>query len=145
MGFSLKPEHLNAMVRSEWPESQFVCEAVGEDSAIAYIDIREEVLRPGGYVSGPTLFAAADAALWFLAAVVAGEPVPMALTSDLSIRYLRPAIGGRVYAHATLDKGSRRTVIGSVSIWMDDQRKVPSAIAQGSYVLPPDIQGGRGS
>ena len=59
MGFSLQPKHLNHMVRNEWPESQFVCEAVGEDSATAYIDIREEVLRPGGYVSGPSLFAAA--------------------------------------------------------------------------------------
>ncbi len=92
--------------------------------------------RPGGYISGPTQFTAADMALWGLAAIVAGKPEPMALTSDLAIRYLRPAIGEHLYARATADKLSKRTVIGSVSLWTDNNENKACAIAQGTYVMP---------
>ena len=51
---------------------------------------RASMLRPGGVLSGPTLFEAADLAMY---AVVLGHigPQLMAVTSDLSIRYLRKA------------------------------------------------------
>ena len=133
---ALDPQALNAMVATHWPDCRFVCESVDEQAVVAALQTSPADVRPGGYICGPTLFAAADAALWFLAAVAAGRPQPMALTSDLSIRYLRPAIGQRVFARARLDKHSRRNMVGSVSIWMDQDEHSPCAIAQGSYILP---------
>ncbi len=60
----------------------------------------------------------------------------MALTSELSIRFLRPAQGRRISALARVDTATRRSVVGSIQVWMDDARDRPTAVAQGTYVLP---------
>ena len=96
-------------------------------------------LRPGGYVSGPTQFALADAALWYLVFGAIGRVEPMALTSELSIRFIRPAIGETLWARATLDVAGRRNVVGTVRIWVDEREDRATAVAQGTYALPdPD-------
>ena len=61
---------------------------------------------------------------------------PMALTSELSIRYLRPAVGKTLYAKATLDRAGRRAVVGTLQVWVDDNANKPCATAQGTYMLP---------
>ncbi len=60
----------------------------------------------------------------------------MALTSDLSIRFLRPAQGEQAFARADLEKAGRLMIVGTVRIWMDDREDKPVATAQGTYVLP---------
>ena len=93
-------------------------------------------VRPGGFISGPTQFALADAALWYLAFVAIGRVEPMALTSELSIRFLRPAVGVELWARATLEGAGRRNVVGSVRIWVDEREDRATAVAQGTYALP---------
>jgi uncharacterized protein (TIGR00369 family) len=61
---------------------------------------------------------------------------PMALTSELSIRYLRPARGTSVMARCDLDHVGRRSVIGTTRVWMRDNPSVTVAVAQGTYVRP---------
>ena len=75
-------------------------------------------------------------ALWYVTFVAIGRIEPMALTSELSIRFLRPAQGERIWARADLATATRRSVVGSVSVWMDDRSDRPTAVAQGTYVLP---------
>jgi acyl-coenzyme A thioesterase PaaI-like protein len=62
----------------------------------------------------------------------------MALTSELSIRYLRPARGVTLYARADIHHAGRRSVIGTIRCWMDDPHgNAPDvAVAQGTYVRP---------
>jgi acyl-coenzyme A thioesterase PaaI-like protein len=60
----------------------------------------------------------------------------MALTSELSIRFLRPAQGSILWARATLDVAGRRNVVGTVRVWCDERDDRPTATAQGTYVLP---------
>ena len=60
----------------------------------------------------------------------------MALTSELSIRFLRPCIGTTLWARATIDAAGRRNVVGTVRIWTDDNEAKPCATAQGTYVMP---------
>ena len=72
---------------------------------------------------------------WSTADLLSDLP-DMALTSDLSIRFLRPAIGETVYARAVLNRANRRTVIGTVTVWTDDNEAEPCATGQGTYVLP---------
>ena len=73
---------------------------------------------------------------WYVTFVAIGRIEPMALTSELSIRFLRPAQGERLWARADLATATRRSVVGSVSVWMDDNSDRPTAVAQGTYVLP---------
>lgn len=127
---------VNAMLVERFPGASASCEELGDGFAVASVEVSEGSLRPGGYVSGPTLFALADAALWYLTFTVIDRIEPMALTSELSIRFLRPAQGRVVRARADLGTATRRSVVGSVRVWMDDQVDRPSAIAQGTYVLP---------
>ena len=127
---------VNAEIGRAWPEVACSCVDLSLEQATAVLRPGADALRPGGYISGPTLFAAADAALWYLTFGASGRIEPLALTSDLSIRFLRPAQGEAVYARAVLNRANGRTVIGTVTVWTDDNEAEPCATAQGTYILP---------
>jgi uncharacterized protein (TIGR00369 family) len=126
---------VNAMVVESFPGSRSRCVELGPAHAVATLPVSSDDIRPGGFISGPSQFAVADAALWFVTFAALGRIEPMALTSELSIRYLRPAIGDELVARAELASVSRRSVVGSVTVWTTDASK-PTAIAQGTYSLP---------
>lgn len=117
-------------------EGGFRCESVTEGSAAARWTHDPSALRPGGLISGPTQFTAADLALWYLSFTIVGLQ-PMAVTSDLSISFLRPASGGDLLAKAHLLRAGRTRITARVDLWVDgDDRLVGHAT--GSYaVLTP--------
>jgi uncharacterized protein (TIGR00369 family) len=127
---------VNAMVATSFPGTANRCVELGADFAVARLDTHPDMLRPGGFISGPTQFGIADAALWYATFVAIGRIEPMALTSELSIRYLRPAQGSTLFAKATIEKAGRRNVVGTVRVWCDDRVERPTATAQGTYALP---------
>lgn len=127
-------EEINAFLQGEFSGSSHVCEAVGDRWAIARMDTSVENLRPGGIISGPTVFGICDAALYYACFTVMGV-VPMVLTSEMSIRFMRPASGAVLRARAELHHAGRRSLIGTVVAWTDDPSK-PVAAAQGTYVAP---------
>ena len=59
----------------------------------------------------------------------------MTLTSEMSIRFLRPARGEVIRARALIHTLAGRNVVGSGEAWTDDPDK-PVAVAQGTYVRP---------
>jgi acyl-coenzyme A thioesterase PaaI-like protein len=132
----ITPDDVNRMLASDFPGASAQCVELGPDFAVASSLVADLSIRPGGYVSGPTQFGLADAALWYVSFVAIGRVEPMALTSELSIRFLRPARGERIWARATLETATRRSVVGSVQVWMDDAAHRPTAVAQGTYALP---------
>jgi acyl-coenzyme A thioesterase PaaI-like protein len=127
---------VNEMVEQLFPGSNNACDEIGADFAVARREISDAELRPGAFVSGPSQFGLADAALWYLVFGATGRIEPMALTSELSIRFLRPAQGKVLWARATLDVAGRRNVVGTVRVWCDDRIDKPTATAQGTYALP---------
>lgn len=132
----ITPQAVNEMLAAEWPTATCRCIEIGPAHAIARLTPDPSDLRPGGIIAGPTLFSAADAALWFLAFGATGSIRPLALTSELSIRFVRPAKGDVVHARADLDRAGRRSVVGTVRVWTDENEDSPSAVAQGTYLLP---------
>jgi uncharacterized protein (TIGR00369 family) len=130
------PSAVNEMVREQFPGSSAECIELGSDFALARMNVEPDAIRPGNYVSGPTQFELADAALWYLVFGTTGRLEPMALTSELSIRFVRPAQGTTLWARATLDSASRHTIVGTVKIWVDDREDKPSSVSQGTYALP---------
>ena len=111
------------------------CESVGPGWAVATMSATGAMLRPGGIISGPTVFTMCDAALYYACFTVAGIE-PMLLTSELSIRFLRPAIGAVLHARAELHSVGGRSLVGTIVAWTDDHDR-PVAVAQGTYVRPP--------
>jgi len=68
---------------------------------------RESMLRPGGTVSGPTLMALADCAMYVVLLSAIG-PVGLAVTTNLNINFLRKGQAGQdVLAAAKLLQAAR--------------------------------------
>ncbi len=134
------PEAVNAMVAELFPGARDRCVELGADWALARRDVGPADIRPGNYVSGPVQFGTADAALWYLAFAVLGRIEPMAVTSELSIRYLRPAQGSVLWARARCESLGRRQLVGSARLWVGEHVDRPSAVAQGTYVFPIEPQ-----
>jgi uncharacterized protein (TIGR00369 family) len=128
-------EAINAFLEESFPGTGNRCLDVGPDWALARYDASAANLRPGGIISGPTLFGLCDAVLWYALFGAVGIEA-MALTSELSIRFLRPARGSAVLARAELHHVGRRSVIGSIRCWTEDAPEVTVAVAQGTYVRP---------
>jgi len=130
------PDEVNEMVASLFPGSDVECVELGADFAVARRTADPSSLRPGGFISGPMQFALADGALWYAVFGALGRIEPMALTSELSIRFLRPAQGSTLWARATVDASGRRNVVGTVQVWVDDRAERSVSVAQGTYALP---------
>ena len=103
-GFDLTPAAIDAAIESVWSGRPSRCLEISPTHAVAELDRDQDNMRPGGFVPGPTLFGLADVALWSMTFGALGRIEPMALTSDLSIRYLRPATGTRAPARADLTR-----------------------------------------
>lgn len=133
---ALTVDAVNAMVIEQFPGTGNRCVELGPDYAVASYDVLDKDIRPGGFVSGPTQFGLIDCALWFLAFVALDRIEPMALTSELSIRYLRPAQGTRILCRANLEAVSRRSVVGTAHVWVDGRPEKITATGQGTYAVP---------
>lgn len=138
MSPDLTPDAVNELVAREFPASFAEgnrCVELGAGWALAQWSFDVAKLRPGAYVPGPTLFALADSALWYACFTVLGLE-PMAVTSEMSIRFLRPAQGGDVLARATINSVSKRRLVGTIELWVDGAPGRLVAVAQGSYSPP---------
>ena len=134
---ALTPQEVNDFVAATYPSTMvggFRCEALGAGYAVARWRHDESQLRPGGLVSGPTQFAAADLALWYLSFTVLGLAA-MAVTSDMHIVFLRPARGGDLIARAELLRAGKRRIAGRVLAWIDGDPDRPVSHATGAYSL----------
>lgn len=91
-------------------------------------------LRPGGLVSGPAQMALADTAAYALVLAHIGE-VAMAVTTSLTIHFLRGAKPGDLQAEATLLKLGRRIATADILIWTESRERA-AAKATVAYAIP---------
>lgn len=132
------PDEIDAFVAAAYPAVAAAgvrCESIGSRTATARWTFDEDALRPGRYISGPTMFTLADSALWFASFSVIGIE-PMAVTSELSIRFLRPARDGDLLAQARIQSVGTRRIVGTVELWTDGAPDRLVAVAQGAYSVP---------
>lgn len=125
---------INAFIGGEFGGNTNACEEMAFGMAVAVMYPSSASLRPGKIISGPTVFGICDAAL-FYAALSATGMEPMTLTSEMSIRFLRPARGEVIRAKAILNSVGSRSIVGSVVAYTDDENR-PVAVAQGTYMRP---------
>lgn len=115
-------------------QSGVVIEEVRSGYARVRLPYRERMLRPGGVISGPTLFTAADTAMYALVLSHLG-PELMAVTSQFSMNFLSKASPGDVIAEAQLLKLGRRLVVMETRLRTGDD---PTTVAHvtGTYARP---------
>ena len=100
----------------EFPQvaDDFVVEDVGSMTARIRMEPGERHLRPGGTVSGPTLFTLADCAVYLCLIAMVG-PEALAVTTNASIDFMRkPEAGQALIAEVSLLKLGRALVVGDV-------------------------------
>ena len=78
----------------------------------------ERSLRPGGTVSGPIMMALADFAM-YVAVLSAIGWVPLAVTTNLTINFLKKPGARDLLAEARLIKLGKRLAVGEVAIRSD--------------------------
>jgi uncharacterized protein (TIGR00369 family) len=95
----------------------------------------DQMLRPGGTISGPTLMALADFAMYVVLLSAIG-PVGLAVTTNLSINFLRKGQPGQdVLAAARLLKLGKRLAVGEINL-LSGTSPDPIAHAISTYSIP---------
>jgi uncharacterized protein (TIGR00369 family) len=129
---------LQAFLAEAFPQvaRDFVVEEARPDGVRVRLATAERHLRPGGTVSGPTMFALADVGL-YLAILARLGPVALAVTTNCAIDFMRkPAAGRDLVCEARLWKLGRRLAVGDAlirSVGGED----PVARASLTYAIPP--------
>src|SRR6201987_2766151 len=132
-------EELERFFLAEFPqvfhvESGLAIEAVWERGCRVRQAFRQRSVRPGGTISGPTMMALADFAM-YVAVLAAIGPVPLAVTINLNINFLRKPPPRDLTAEARLLKLGKRLANGEVVIRSDGEEE-PVAHATSTYSIP---------
>lgn len=127
---------INQFLDTDFPQARSTVELVEHHYARVRHTLAESDLRPGGTVSGPTMFAVADLALYV---AILGEIglVPLAVTTNLNINFLnKPAADKDLIGECRLIKVGKGLIMGDVFIYSDGIEQ-PVAHATGTYAIPP--------
>src|SRR5947207_13485342 len=117
------------------PDSGLAIEALWERSCRVRQAFRDGHIRPGGTVSGPTMMALADFAM-YVAVLAAIGPVPLAVTINLNINFLRKPAQRDLTAEARLFKVGKRLATGEVLISHVAAEELVGHVTA-TYSIPP--------
>lgn len=129
---------LNAFLAAEFPQvaGSYRVEAVEDDRLIARLIVSDGHLRPGGTVSGPSMFALADLAIYCTILSRIG-PVALAVTTNASIDFMRkPAAGVDLLAECRLLKLGRMLAVADALIRSEGCDAVVARCSM-TYAIPP--------
>lgn len=108
---------------------------VGEGRATLRMPADDRMLRPGGTVSGPTMMALADAAM-YAALLSRIGPVKLAVTTSFNANFLHRPEPADLIAEATVLKLGKRLAVMDVTV-RSDGHDAAVAHMTGTYSIPP--------
>jgi len=117
-----------------WSSGLYEVEAIGPMSARVRLNFHPDHLRPGGTISGPSLFALADLALYVAILAQIGRQ-PLAVTTNLNINFVRKPAPRDVVGEARLIKLGKRLAVGDVAMRLQGGVELV-AHASGTYSIP---------
>ncbi len=114
----------------------FNVEEVKANEVTMRLKIAERHLRPGGTVSGPSMFALADVSAYIATLAMIG-PQALAVTTNCSLDFMRkPKAGVDLIATAKLLKLGRQLSVSHVLVYSEGMAE-PVAQATMTYAIPP--------
>jgi uncharacterized protein (TIGR00369 family) len=138
MGLKMTADEVMVFLDREFPQvtGEFTIEDLGEMRIRTRLNVGERHLRPGGTVSGPSIFALADVSVYMAVLAMIG-PQGLAVTTNCSIDFMRkPVAGADLIAECRLLKLGRVLAVGEVLIFSDGG-DAPVARASMTYSIPP--------
>jgi uncharacterized protein (TIGR00369 family) len=128
---------LSTFLEDVFPQvrGRFAIEALPSMGARVRMVAGESDLRPGGTVSGPSLFALADVGFYVAVLAAIGREA-LTVTTNISLDFMRKAGPGALIAEARILKLGRTLVVGDVLITAEG---LPGPVARASltYSVPP--------
>ncbi|HEY1751200.1 MAG TPA: PaaI family thioesterase [Caulobacteraceae bacterium] len=112
---------LGAFAGSEAGQGPVLSVAPGRASVLR--PFHPSMLRPGELVAGPALMGVADTAAYVLILAHVG-PELMAVTTTLTINFLRGAKAGDIHADAELLSLGRRNAVCDVRLWTESPERI---------------------
>jgi uncharacterized protein (TIGR00369 family) len=138
MELKMDANALNALMQKEFPQvaADYIVEGVAPMEVTVRLPVADRHLRPGGTISGPTMFSLADVSMYLATMAMIG-PVTLAVTTNCSIDFMRkPAAGVDLVATGRLLKLGRVLAVGDVLIHSEGTI-APVARASLTYAIPP--------
>jgi uncharacterized protein (TIGR00369 family) len=135
---AMAAEQITEFLAREFPQADgnFTIVSVRPLGAVVRMVAEERHLRPGGTLSGPAMMSLADFAA-YVAVLAQIGPVALAVTTNLTINFLRRPRPGALIADCRLIKLGRRLAVAEVRLVTDgDAELVAHAVI--TYALPPD-------
>lgn len=131
---------IEAFLESDFPQIHTdgrVFEMIGVSPGAIVMSLapNERHLRPGGTVSGPTMFTLADVAA-YVAVLAHIGPVALAVTTNLTINFLKKPEPEKLFCRARILKLGKRLAVVEATIFQADEDE-PVAHAVATYSIPP--------
>ena len=138
----LTRKELTELLRAEFPdlfggEGAYDIEKVWHGGSIVRRHFDRGSLRPGGTLSGATMMALADFAV-YVAILASIGWVPLAVTTNLTINFLKKPAQRPLLAEVRLIKLGKRLAVGEVEIRSEGDEAL-IAHATSTYSVPPQV------
>ena len=117
------------------PGEDFQVVSIAENEAVVRLCPADRHLRPGGTVSGPSLFTLADVAAYAVLLAHVG-PVALMVTVNMSVNFMRRPPPEPLLATCRLLKLGRRLAVIDAAIAPESGGEMV-AHASGTYAIPP--------
>lgn len=133
----LTPSEVTEFLNEVFPQMNglMVVEDLGPMTARVRMKIGEGQLRPGGTVSGPSMFTLADCAYYIVTLAMIG-PESLTVTTNCNINFMRKPEPVDLIGEARIFKLGRTLSVGEVTIFSDGKAE-PVAHATLTYSIPP--------
>ena len=136
---TMTAEELERFLAAEFPQvfhaqSGLMIEEVWHGGGRVRQAYLPQFIRPGGTISGPTMMALADFAM-YVGVLASIGPVPLAVTTNLNINFLRKPAQRDLLAECRLLKVGKRLAVGEVIIRSDGMEE-PVAHVTSTYSIP---------
>ena len=117
-----------------WKGGHYAIEALAPMAATVRLRCQPDHLRPGGTISGPSMFTLCDLALYVAILHEIGR-VKLAVTTNVSINFLRKPEPADLIGEAKLMKLGKRLAVGEVGLYSEGR---PGLVAHavGTYSIP---------
>ena len=138
MALKMTREDLEQFIAEVFPQvaDDFTVDHVAPMEITMRLNVGERHLRPGGTVSGPSMFGLADVAIYLAIMAMIG-PKALAVTTNASFDFMRkPAAGVDLIAKCRLLKLGRVLAVGDVLLYSEGMAE-PVARASMTYSIPP--------
>ncbi|RFU14076.1 PaaI family thioesterase [Rhodobacteraceae bacterium W635] len=139
MALAMDKLALADFMAAEFPQvaADFSILDVADMAVRVRLNVDERHLRPGGTISGPSMFALADVSIYLAVLAMIG-PKALSVTTNISMDFMRkPAAGADLVCDARLLKLGRSLAVGDCLIFTDGQ-DAPVARASMTYAIPPE-------